>query len=533
MKQQEAVGSFNATAVVQDVYNHHNTQSPFPDQCTLADLFFEQVKSVPQNIAIIEKDKQYTYLELGTEVNRLIRILRNKELEKGSAIVILLEPGFHLLATMLAVQKSGHYYIPIDIRSSGTHVHYMVSDCNPGLIMTSSTVSATYSFHHRIAVCLVDVPSISDSSSVNERDRIQVEDTAYVMYTSGTSGRPKRVAVSHRSLVNYCFWAMHEYRTEDRCVFPLITSVSFDLTITSLFVPLICGGSIVVTVGNEEETPVLTAIRENKVNIIKLTPSQLLLIANNAVSEQQYCNSSVRVFVVGGEDLSAKLCHKITALFGGNIKIYNEYGPTEATVGCMIYEFDPKNNTTGLIPVGKPISNSRIYLLDRLLMPVGEGEVGEIYIAGAGLAKEYMNNPKMNTERFIPDPFVKNEKMYKSGDLGRWNAFGELECLGRLERRVVIEGQIILLSEIENTVTNHESVLSSFAAIRSKDDGGSMLCVYVIPCEKGSGKDEIDRLKDELIPLTKEVLTVDIWTEIIVVDSFPLNLNDKMAADRL
>ncbi|MGV4413930.1 AMP-binding protein [Chryseobacterium sp. T1] len=538
MKQQEIAPNINLISVKKDLSNYNNTFSDFPDQYTLSDLFFEQVKSVPQNIAIVEKDKQYTYLELGAEVDRLTEVLRDYQLEKGTAIVILLEPGFQLLAAMLAVQRSGHYYIPIDIRSAVSHVHYMVSDSNPGLILTSNAVYVNYSFNRRVLVCLVDVSLLTNgkNKSGEIKDQINVESTAYVMYTSGTSGRPKRVAISHRSLVNYCFWAMNKYCNGVACTFPLITSVSFDLTITSLFVPLVSGGSIVVYTGDEEETPVLQAIKENKVDIIKLTPSQLLSVATSAVSQQQHFNSSVRAFIVGGEDLSAKLCHKIIQLFGEKIKIYNEYGPTEATVGCMIYEFDKNNNMTGLIPVGKPISNSHIYLLSSLLIPVDGDEVGEIYIAGNGLAKEYMDNPNMNIERFVPDAFFERKRMYKSGDLGRWNSRGELECLGRLERKLVVGEGIILLTDIENNIAIHNEVLSSFVTIQKKANDTHVLNIYIVPVDETYliNQDKTDQLKKELLLLLNDLLSaVYIKFEFIFIKNFPLNLNGKIAVDRL
>ncbi|MCJ7934778.1 MAG: AMP-binding protein [Chryseobacterium sp.] len=538
MKQQEKVQDLNLTSVKKDLKDYNNTYSSFPDQCTLSDLFFEQVESVPHNIAIVEKDKQYTYLELETEVGRLTQILQDYQLEDGSAVIILLEPGFQLLAAMLAVQRSGHYYVPIDIRSSVSHVHYMVSDTNPGLILTNNTISLNYSFNRRALVCLVDASlSVNKiNKSVESKAPINIESTAYVMYTSGTSGRPKRVAISHRSLVNYCFWAMHKYCNGVTCNFPLITSVSFDLTITSLFVPLISGGSIVVYTGDEEETPVLQAIKENKVDIIKLTPSQLLSVAASAASQQQYIHSRVKAFILGGEDLSAKLCHKITRLFGEKIKIYNEYGPTEATVGCMIYEFDKNNNTTGLIPVGNPISNSRIYLLNNLLMPVDGDEVGEIYIAGSGLAKEYMDNPKMNVERFIPDPFFEGKQMYKSGDLGRWNSRGELECLGRLERKLVVGEFTVLLTDIENIIGTHDSILSSFTTIQKKTDDTHLLTTYIVPDDDSYlvNQNKTDQLKKELLLLLNNLLSaVYINIEFIFIKNFPLNLNDKIALDRL
>ncbi|NIM15667.1 MAG: amino acid adenylation domain-containing protein [Candidatus Aminicenantes bacterium] len=279
-------------------------------------------------------------------------------------------------------------------------------------------------------------------------------DLAYILFTSGSTGRPKGVMVEHQGLVNYIWWATKEYVKNEKVNFPLYTSLSFDLTVTSIFTPLITGNTIIVYEAGDKEALVGKIIDDNKVDIIKLTPSHLKLIRENKLER----NSRIKRLIVGGEELGTQLARDIHSNFGRDIEIYNEYGPTETVVGCMIYKFDPHRDNRHSVPIGLPLANTRIYILDKNQRPLPPGVEGEIYISGDGVARGYLNKPQLTWEIFIEDPFVPAGKMYRTGDLARWLPDGNVEFLGRLDQQVKIRGYRIEPGEIETNLLKYPHI---------------------------------------------------------------------------
>ena len=260
-------------------------------------------------------------------------------------------------------------------------------------------------------------------------------DGAYVIFTSGSTGRPKGVDVRHANLANYIAWAARQYLGGEPLSWPLFSSLAFDLTVTSIFVPLTTGGKLVVypqTTGGREIT-IRRVIEDNAVDIIKLTPAHLALIQGMDVS-----TSRVRKLIVGGENLKTDLARSISRYFGGDIEIYNEYGPTEATVGCMIHAYDPVRDTAGIVPIGRAIDNARVHVLNDQMRLQPTGVVGELYVGGAGVARGYVGRDDLTAERFVPDPFRPGETLYRTGDLARSHADGTLTCLGRADAQFKI-----------------------------------------------------------------------------------------------
>ena len=254
---------------------------------------------------------------------------------------------------------------------------------------------------------------------------------------------------------------------ESTLSFPLFSSLAFDLTITSVFVPLVSGGRIVVyphTTGLREIS-IHKIIEDNEVDIIKLTPSHLLLMQS-----MDLVGSRVKKLILGGEDLRTDIARTITRRFGGDVEIYNEYGPTEATVGCMIYRFDPARDTDISVPIGRAIDNLRVYVLDDYAHPQPQGVAGEIFIGGAGLSRGYLNREDVTHEKFVDDPFKPGELMYATGDLARWNAGGQMEYLGRKDEQIKIRGVRIELGEVETALLEHEAVGSCVVDLLVRND---------------------------------------------------------------
>jgi amino acid adenylation domain-containing protein len=282
---------------------------------------------------------------------------------------------------------------------------------------------------------------------------------AYIIFTSGSTGTPKGVEIEHRSLVNYIWWAARVYCSGERLAWPLFSSLAFDLTVTTLFTPLITGGRIVVYLGDPGmlSMVVLKIIDDNAVDIIKLTPAHLAMIR-----DRNLATTRLRKFIVGGEDFKTELARDITKAIPHPVEIYNEYGPTEATVGCMIHRFDIDRDQAASVPIGVPAANMGIYVLGKAYQPTGPGIIGEMFIAGDGLAKGYLNRPDLTDERFRtatdPQGGFLNLRLYKTGDLARWNSEGRLEFLGRADHQVKVGGARVELGEIEARLLKHPHV---------------------------------------------------------------------------
>ncbi|NNE65296.1 MAG: AMP-binding protein, partial [Pyrinomonadaceae bacterium] len=279
-------------------------------------------------------------------------------------------------------------------------------------------------------------------------------DSAYIMYTSGTTGEPKGAIVSHGALSSYALFAAKKYGKGGDCIFPFFTSIGFDLTLTSIFAPLLSGGRIVVYPEADfgPDLAVIEVVEQNKVNSIKLTPSHLALLENH-----DFEGSNIQTFVVGGEDFKTETASSVSRRFEDRVEIFNEYGPTEATVGCVLHQFD-LNERSASVPIGRPVAGASIYILDEKLNPVPRGTAGRLLIGGTGLADGYFGREELTRERFVSNPFVENETLYDSGDLAFRNDEGILEYLGRTDEQVKIGGIRTEPREIEIALQSLEGV---------------------------------------------------------------------------
>ena len=322
---------------------------------------------------------------------------------------------------------------------------------------------------------------ISRENNQNPNHDSKSENLAYIIYTSGSTGQPKGVMIEHGSLANYLQWAKGQYLPDEPLDFPLFSTISADLTITSAFLPLIAGGRVVIYPDAHDgvDISVLRVIDEDAVDVIKLTPSHLALVEDSLASCKR-----LKKLILGGEDLKTELARRIHDLFGGHIEIFNEYGPTEATIGCMIHRFDPKHDTDNSVPIGKPIDNTQVFILDTFGNPVPPGVEGEIYIGGAGVARGYLHRAELTGERFVergawsverfkpsgrmgewenerkdalrPTPYA--SRFYRTGDMARWLPHGNLEFLGRKDHQVKVRGFRIELGEIEAALLAHPQI---------------------------------------------------------------------------
>lgn len=449
----------------------NNSGAGYPRDKTIHRLFEEQVERTPDNDALIEpitgtftppraEAKHLTYKDLNEKANRLAHLLTARGIIGGSIVCVIGRCSPEIVIGILAVLKSGGTYLPLDSKNPPERNRFIIQDSRASLFLTQGDLineqnSIFQGFSDR-EIIPVDDESIFTGEISNPVCNVNPENLAYIIYTSGTTGKPKGVMIPHRALVNYIWWAAGTYVKNETVHFPLFTSISFDLTVTSIFTPLITGNAIVVYTGNDGdhyEVLIDKILDDNRVGVVKLTPSHLYLIGDKKIN-----GSQIKRFILGGELLETGITRKIYEYFKGNIEIYNEYGPTEATVGCMVHKFDSESDTGAAVPIGAPIANTQIYVLNRHLKPVPTGAVGEIYIGGEGLAAGYLKRAEFTSEKFISSPFNKGERLYRSGDMATWLQDGTIEFLGRIDNQIKIRGFRVEVNEIEVCLLKYENV---------------------------------------------------------------------------
>jgi iturin family lipopeptide synthetase A len=498
------------------LFDFNDTLVEYKDEFTIISLFEKQVKKTPFNIAIQCDEISFTYKELNDLSDKFACYLSNKKnVVCGDFVGVILDREHYLTPSILAVLKSGAAFIPIDPKLPVERINSIIKDSKLKTVITRSQYSTDL-----IKVDLFNLDQEienvinynSDSNSVN----VSANEIAYVIYTSGSTGVPKGVMIDHKSLVNYIRWAASKYINDEKSTFPLFTSISFDLTITSIFSPIVTGNKLVIFPESETESIVENVFMNNDIDVIKLTPSHLKIIKESEFTFDQ-CNK--KRLIVGGEDFEGKLAIDIHNKFNGEVIMYNEYGPTEATVGCMIHEFKPNEKQIS-VPIGKPINNTQIYILDKSLNPVPMGVEGELYISGEGLSKGYLQNEELTREKFIDNPFIKGAKMYKSGDLASLLSDGNIIYKGRIDDQIKIRGYRVELGEIESTLYTFPGIKKA-TVIVSKNGNDKQLVAYYVADKKL----EVNELQEYLVSQLPDYM---VPVNFIQLAQIPLTRNGKL-----
>ncbi|MGY5484988.1 amino acid adenylation domain-containing protein [Paenibacillus sp. ALE2] len=489
------------------------TKAEFPKDKTIQSLFEDQVCNTPDRIALEHKGKQLTYQELNERANQLARTLRSRGVKQDQIVAIMMDRSLEMVISILAVLKAGGAYLPIDPSLPTDRIQYMLRDCGTSILMTAASKQGSIDFTEEWIDVDDEASFHSDNSNLSNSN--DAADLVYVIYTSGSTGNPKGVLIENRGLVNYISWAHKEYISSSSEVFALYSSIGFDLTVTSIFTPLISGNQIVIYEDDGEEFILNTILRDNKVNIIKLTPSHLKLL-----KDMKHANTSVSKLIVGGEDLKVDLAKSTNKAFNNRLKIFNEYGPTETVVGCMIHKYNQSEDTGVSVPIGRPIDNTSIYIVDsnNHFMPVGA--IGEICISGAGVARGYLNRPELTAEKFVSNSYASEGVMYKTGDLGRWLSDGSIEYLGRIDDQVKIRGYRIEFGEIEAALQKYPGVKEA-AVLAQEDSSGDKSLVAYLVCE------EINIAEIRSF-LGKELPDYMIPSHYVHLEALPLTSNGKL-----
>jgi len=424
--------------------------------------FHDQVTKHPESTVLYVGNQSISYKNLDNHSNKLANLLISKGVGTGQKVVLHLDRSIELITSILGVLKTGAAYVPIDTNYPQERISFILEDLEPSLVISKSKLGGRYG----------NTPVFEWDSQGEELDAmpdeapakpLRPQSLAYIMYTSGTTGKPKGVMISHQALSNYISWGKKAYLEGERLTFPLFTTPAFDLTVTSIFLPLVSGGEIVIypEPENGPDLSILEVMDGNQVDIVKLTPSHLGLLNKSAVKK-----SCVKKLIVGGENFSAAQAEEVKELFLSDVQIFNEYGPTEATVGCIVHRVETGDLKANSVPIGKPITNTGVFLLDAQLNPVPQGVTGELYLSGQGLADGYWNQPSLTDETFVACPFKPGSKMYRTGDLARLNQQHDLEYLGRSDRQVKVAGIRMELGEIESVLSKHPAIDQAVVALK-------------------------------------------------------------------
>ncbi|PJH91739.1 non-ribosomal peptide synthetase DhbF [Bacillus sp. SN1] len=444
---------------------------------SLQDMFEKQAVLTPERIALICDDVQVNYQELNEEANRLAHLLIEKGLGPEQFVALALPRSPEMVASMLAVLKTGAAYLPLDPEFPADRISYMLEDANPSCIITTEEIAARLPDDLAVPQLVLDQAVTQEVvkrySPDNPNVSVSLAHPAYIIYTSGSTGRPKGVVVTLKSLSNFLLSMQEVFSLgeEDRLL--AVTTVAFDISALELYLPLISGAQIVIAQKETIREPQALAqmIEYFDINIMQATPTLWHALVTNEPEKLR----GLRV-LVGGEALPSGL---LQALHELHCPVTNLYGPTETTIWSAAAFLE--EGLKGVPPIGKPIWNTQVYVLDNGLQPVPPGVVGELYIAGTGLARGYFRRPDLTAERFVADPYgPPGARMYRTGDQARWRADGSLDYIGRADHQIKIRGFRIELGEIDAVLAKHPDIEQAAVVVREDQPGGKRLVAYVV-----------------------------------------------------
>ena len=504
------------------------TRKDYPRHLCLHQLFEAQARRAPENVAVVFGQRQLTYGELSAQANELAGRLRDLGAGPDGLIGVCIARSVEMVVAILGALKAGAAFVPIDPTYPKHRLSLMLEDCRPEILLTQPNLASTLPAHTAKVVCLdSDRMMISGQSGANLDNRTDPLNLAYVIYTSGSTGNPKGVMVTHRGLVNYLSWAIEAYEVAKGAGAPVHSPLGFDLTITSLFSPLLTGARATLIPDEDNIESLSAALRdENNFSLLKITPSHTEVLSQLLPAQAA---SSARALIIGGEALLAENV-SFWREHAPNTKIINEYGPTETVVGCCVYQTTAGVQTSGALPIGCPIANTCIYLLDPQLGPVPAGVPGELFIGGEGVARGYLKRPELTAERFVPDPFSDKPgaRLYKTGDLARFLSDDNIEYLGRNDLQVKIRGHRIEIGEIEASLCSHPAVSSAAVALREDTPGDKRLIAYAATRDNTSATaHDLREFLEEKLP---EYM---VPSAVVTLEALPLSPNGKIDRRRL
>ncbi|OXI78774.1 non-ribosomal peptide synthetase [Burkholderia sp. AU33423] len=494
----------------------NETATTGPSHPTVVAMFEAQVARTPTAPALVTDSSLMTYADLNARANSLAHQLREHHgVGPESLVGIMLDRSEWMIVAILGILKAGAAFVPLDPAYPAERINHILGDTGLSLLVTqSSQLAQWYEFSGVTLLLDQELPGWTPLPD-NPPHRAEPAHLAYVLYTSGSTGKPKGCLLEHRNLAHYIAWAAAYYFPESTTgSFGLYSSLCFDFTLTNIFCPLVRGKTLRIYPQSESIDTILARMFQpgSGVDTLKLTPTHIHLL--------EYMNlarSGVRKVIVGGEELTPQHIATLRKIDPA-IEIYNEYGPTEATVGCIVERVEDAPST---VLIGRPIADTRVYMLDDALRPVPLGVPGEICLAGAGLARGYHQRPDVTAAKFVEHPFPGEARIYRTGDIGRWLPDGRIQCYGRVDHQVKIRGHRVELGEIEAAIAAHEDVVGAAVMLRESAHGVRKLAAYV----KGAASLSVPDLRAYLAGKLPDYM---VPSDIIPIAEFPLNANGKL-----
>jgi amino acid adenylation domain-containing protein len=504
------------------LFEWNNTQAEYPlDKC-IHQLLEKQVERTPHAVAVVFEGQQLTYNELNCRANQLAHYLQSLGVKPDTLVGICVERSLEMIVGLLGILKASGAYVPLDPDYPIERIIFMLEDAAVKVLLTQQKLINKLPEHQAQLICLdADWELISQFSQDNPITDVQATNLAYVIYTSGSTGQPKGVMLSHSNLSNHMFWMQETFPLTKTDRVLQKTPFSFDASVWEFYAPLLVGGQLLIAQpgGHTDSDYLLKTIAQQQVTTVQLVPSLLQMLLEQGGIEN--CQLLKRVFC-GGEILPVALQEKLLSQL--NVNLCNLYGPTECCIDVTFWNCQ-REMYGQRIPIGRPISNTQIYILDSNLQSLPVGIPGELHIGGAGLARGYLNRPELTQEKFIPNPFSNypDSRLYKTGDLARYLPDGNIEYLGRIDNQVKIRGFRIELGEIETVLKQHSQVQSSVIIDQEDTSGNKRLVAYIVP------QKETTPTPNELRQFLKEKLPdYMIPSAFVIMESLPLTPNGKI-----
>ena len=498
----------------------NRTEVDYPRHSTIADLFRQQAALTPEAIAVIYKERQLTYRELDERSTRLACYLQSLGVKAETLVGLCLRRSEKLVVSLLAILKAGGAYVPLDPHHPKERLAYVLDDSGMAVVLASAETRALLPFD-RPGVAVVDFERAEAEGEVHQSagNLATSCNLAYVMYTSGSTGNPKGVMVEHHNVVNF-FTGMDGAIGKGPGVWLAVTSFAFDISVLELLWTLTRGFTVVVD-GHEGPASMADEIRRHHVTHLQMTPSlaRMLTLDSHAFASLV----GLKKILLGGETLPADLVRHIQQVFTGGM--YNMYGPTETTIWSTAYRVEEPGIS---VSIGRPIANTRVYLVDENLMPVKVGATGELLIGGEGVARGYLRRTELTAERFIAAPALSTGRLYRTGDLARIATDGNIEFLGRADYQVKLRGHRIELGEVEAALERCTGVSQAVVVVREDRADDKRLVAYIVAERSISIESEALRSA-----LDKKLPEVMVPSSYVFLSALPLTENGKIDRNAL
>jgi amino acid adenylation domain-containing protein len=506
----------------------NDTRVEFPEAICLHQLFEAQAARTPDALAAEFQGERLTYRELNSRANRLAHYLQKRGVGPEVLVGICVERSLEMLVGILGVLKAGGAYVPLDPNYPRDRIGFMIDDALLGLVLTQQRLAKDIpSGQARPIFIDQDWERIAKESEENSEVPVAAPNLAYVIYTSGSTGNPKGVMIEHRQIVNFTLAATRAYaiKGEDRIL--QFASLSFDLSAEEIFPALTCGATIVLRTDAmiSSARDFLRTCDEWKISVLDLPTAYWHDLTDALSAEKLKLPASIRLVIIGGEKALPERVRTWKRAVGDAVRLVNSYGPTETTVVVTLCDVsDDESAAMNTVLIGRPVANTTAYVLDQFLQPVPIGVAGELHLGGAGVTRGYIKRPELSAEKFIANPFsdVEGEKLYKTGDLVRYRADGNLEFLGRVDNQIKIRGFRVELEEIEEALRCHVGVSDCVVTLREDTDGDKRLVGYVVAAKESVAISELRnslkaKLPSYMVPAVFEM-----------IESLPLMPNGKI-----